>query len=422
MNLIKKKLLSDRLFLILSLFIIGGALHYIIFRFVQSPDLLPEKLKDLSPQIRLSLVSLLIISELLGTIINQTLARFIGLKKVLILGFLFNLFGLICFLFIISGWGALNILYTLLFLKTFFMGFALTTVLVSVLSYIIYELPEKIGTGILVYFAFGNIGGFVVFPFFYNLCTTHNLGFLFISLLIFITIASVFFINVTFFEPHLPKHLSHFRKGTLIWKELHYRLVLFLIVGVLFSIMENAFSAGGFVHLNRFFDPFLSYKLISIFWTFVIISQFFLSFLILFIDFRHLFYFLVVMILSALWLFPYQTSLGGLIFVFAIAGIGCSGSFAIILSGLEKELIYIARRYHHLAFLPTIECTVALMLGAYFLGEGLINLKIELLDNLKNVDISSDFKITVFLGIIMLAIISFLFYTTSLKTEQKDKS
>ncbi len=419
MKLIKNKLLSDRLFVVLSLFIIGGSLHYIIFRFVQIPDLLPENLKVLSYQIKISLIVLLIFSELLGTVINQTLARFIGLKKVLIIGFLCNFFGLLCLLSIHLDLGSYNFLLTLIFIKTFLMGFGLTTVLVAVLSYIVYELPDKIGSSVLVYFGFGNIGGFVIFPFFYNICAAHNLWILCTSILIFIAFLSIIFIELTFFEPHFPKHLLHFRKGTLIWKELHYRLILFLIAGVLFSIMENAFSTGGFVHLSLYFDSYLSNKLISIFWTFVIISQFLLSFLILFIDFRHVFYFLVIIILLALWLFPYQTTLPGLIFVFALGGIGCSGSFAIMLSGLEKELIYISKRYHHLAFLPTIECTVALMLGAYFLGEGLINLKIELMEKISDEDISKHFKIVVFLGVIMLTIISFLFFTTSFAHKKK---
>lgn len=419
MHSLKSKLFSDRLFLVLSLFVIGGALHYIIFRFVQTPDLLPEQLKDLSLKIRVALLLVLIFSELTGAIINQTLARFIGLKKILLLGFGFNGFGLLCILFLHMGTAPLHFLYALLFLKNFFMGFALTSVLVAVLSYIIYELPQRIGSGILVYFAFGNIGGFVVFPFFYNISTAHNLAFLFIFLFLFTTAVSLIFIKMTFFEPHFPKHLVHFRKGTLIWSELHYRLVLFLIAGVLFSIMENAFSSGGYVHLNRFFDSFLSFKLISLFWTFVIISQFVLSFLINIIDFKQLFYFLVLMILLALWLFPFQTGLYGLIFVFALGGIGCSGSFAIMLSSLEKELIYIARRYHHLAFLPTIECTVALMLGAYFLGEALVNLKIEFMEQIKDSDISNYFNTAALLGLVMLIIISFLFYTTSLRHKKK---
>ncbi|KPK33161.1 MAG: hypothetical protein AMS24_01950 [Chlamydiae bacterium SM23_39] len=406
-----KNMFSNKFFSLFSLFLLGGVLHYVVFQFVQNVQFTPDNLKIFYKDLHFVFLMILIGSEITGALINQVIARKIGLEKTLILGFSLNLLGLLILLFTHLNKEFILINYAALFLKTIVIGIALTLVLSTIISYIVFVMPKKIGSGILIYFAFGNIGAFLIFPFLLDITMLHNLQWFSIYFLIALVIFSIFIIKKIFINPPFPKHLEKLRKGSLIWKELHYRLALFLVAIILFSLCESTFSKWGKIYFVKYFSEKLSDTIISLFWFFVIISQIVLCFLILFLDIRKTFYFLSMMIAFSLLFLSFNIALANIIIVLAIGGIGCSGTFAIILGNLEKELIYLTKKSHHLAFLPYVEMTVAWMLAAYFLGDGIIAFQIEKMD-IATIDIFKYFKMGSVFAFIMIFILSFLFYTS----------
>ena len=59
------------------------------------------------------------------------------------------------------------------------------------------------------------------------------------------------FVYANFLNPIVPKYLVHLRRGTLIWKELHYRMGLFVLAMVFYGIVESAFSIWGSFYLLK---------------------------------------------------------------------------------------------------------------------------------------------------------------------------
>lgn len=402
---------SNKILIVLSLFILGGTFHYLIYEFVQTDAFVPSDFRSIISDNRLFLMSVLISFQIFGAVSNQLLVGKFGLKNVLIFGFFLDLVALFMLSLVHISKGPYEVIFTLIVIKTAIIGAALTMILVSVISYIVFEMPKRIGSGIIAFFAFANVGAFLIFPIFLDICISNNLERPFLFIAIALTVISIWVIYMLLINPRVPSELVHLRKGSRIWKELHYRLFLFLVAVLLFSLCASAYTTWGRVHLDQLFEIKVANEIIVLFWIFVIISQFFLSFFLAFLDFRKIFYFLVTLILLSQFLIIFDMGLKILVFAFAVGGMGCSGAFAIIVSGMERELIEVTKRYHNMAFLPYVEFTIAWMVATFLIGEGVGNFVVN---SLKGITLASTFyyfQISAVFAFLMLIFISYLFYT-----------
>lgn len=362
-----KKLFSKKAALTLSLFLIGG-LHTMIFAFFEFPSnfLFGEEAETFSLYCKIVLYG----CAILVSFSHQFLCRNLGLKKTLIIGLLFNFFGLLTLWInqIIGG------LVVLLFLDMFFFGFALTSVINSLVTFIVITFPNRTGVAIIALFAIFN-GGVMLAPLllglFKGLHITHAI---FPCLMTFIIVA-IWYIQNKLFDPPYPRHLQHLRNGTLIWRELHYRLALFFLAIICYGIVENSFNLWGFVVIEQTLGESVANETISLFWLFMIVGQILLMVPLYLYSTQKVFYPLIGLVITALYFLFHQHKLFGFFAGLAAGGIGCSAIFPILLSMMEKELIHIARGSH---VLPYIETAVSVLMAGYFVGTGTIDLWLEI--------------------------------------------
>jgi MFS family permease len=297
---------------------------------------------------------------------HQQLGHKLGLRKTLYGGLICNILGISALLLSrsIGGWPPLVVL------NMIFFGAALTSVINSLVTYIILEFPDKVGFGIVALFAFLNIGQMlssILLEIFQGL----HLEAVLYPFLIFLLLLSIWFVHKYFFDPFFPPHMEHARKGTLIWKELHYRLALFVIAIVAYGLTETTFSLWGYTHIEKFQGLVTANELIPFFWLFMIIGQMILLLPLYFFPQVRIFYSLIIIIIGAAFYFPLQSNVPGLLLGLIAAGAGCSAVFPILLSMLEKELFSLVRDQR---ILPYIEVTTSLMIAGYFVGVGTIDL------------------------------------------------
>ena len=357
-------LLSERLITTLGLFTIGS-LHAMIFAVFQIPEnfLLDRNSPELAFYCKIVLYSFAIGASLS----HQLLCRKIGLRKTLYVGLLCNLLGLATLMLNKLSGGSLF----LIFLDMIFFGIALTSVINALVTYIILEFPKKIGTGITAFFACLN-GGVLLAPFLLNVFLHRET--LFYFLLMGLILLSLWYVHVTFFEPPFPAHLAHLRQGTLIWKELHYRLGLFVTAIVCYGLTETTFNLWGFIQIDNVLGTLIANETIPIFWLFLIIGQILLLIPLYFFPAKRIFYLLILTVFAAGIYFSHQTHLAGFISGLALAGFGCSAVFPILLSMMEKEILSFAEPSQ---LLPFIETVVSVMLAGYFFGVGIIDLWVQ---------------------------------------------
>ena len=299
---------------------------------------------------------------------HQMLGRKWGLRKTLYGGLICNILGISALLLnqSVGGVGSTP----LILLNMIFFGLAITSVINSLVTYIILEFPEKVGFGIVALFAFLNIGlmlSSVVVEIFLGLQIDAFL-YPFLLLLLFL---SIWFVHKYFFDPFFPPHMEHARKGTLIWKELHYRLALFVIAIIAYGLTETTFYLWGYTHIEKFQGAAIANEIIPFFWLFMIIGQIILLLPLYFFPQVRIFYSLVIITIGAAFYFPLQTKVPGLLLGLVAAGTGCSAIFPVLLSMLERELFAIVSADR---ILPFIEVSTSLMLAGYFVGVGTIDL------------------------------------------------
>lgn len=414
-KILPKKTFYYKFYVFLSLFMLGGTLHYCIFAFISSLKGFVPKNIVFSDQFKFLSEITFLVFEFLGAIITPLLLRFIGLKKTLLSGLFIIILALICSAGIYYfRTGPINVLSFFWYLIDIFLGLTLAITHVSIISYIIFEMSKGIGGGILTFYAFTNIGSYLIYPFISDIYISFNLQWLFLIIFILLMIFSIWLLNILLIDPILPKHIVHLRKGTLVWKELHYRLGLFLLAVFIISLGENAFTFFGWGKVFIIDYPFVDYpiKIISLFWIFTIISKLVLSFISIFIDFKKIFYFMILMIISALYLISYHPNLQWLIVAFFLGALGCSAVFAIMITELEKELKCITKKHHKKAYLIYIEFIIAWMIAAYWLGDEIGFLHLRLLKNVYRFTTFGYFKLLSFLVFAALLLIIFLFYTS----------
>src|SRR3989338_4971139 len=343
-----------------GLFLIG-ALHTMLFSTFQVPKnfLMGHSSSNLEFWCKVLLYTCAISVSLL----HQWMCRTLGLRKVLYCGLLLNLFGMTTLFLSTLGGGKGPLL--LVFLNMIFFGAALTSVINSLVTYIIVEFPKRVGVVVVVLFVFFNLGAMLA-PLIQD--TTPAIIY---SVLGTLLLLGIWFVHVFFFDLPLSARRIHMEKGSLIWKQLHYRLLLLCIAIIAYALTETTFNVWGYVDLISRFGLKAADHTIPTFWFFLIVGQITLLIPLYFFPPKRIFYFLILVIIAATFMYPLQTDIKGFITWLAIAGFGCSAVFPILLSQMEKELFPIAKGKNIYSY---IEKSISLLFACYFTGVGIIDI------------------------------------------------
>lgn len=359
----------NRIILTISLFLIG-ALHTFIFGIFQIPENFLQG--SASPSLQLVSKTVLIIFAVITSVNHQLLCRIFGLRRTLYLGLLGNTLGM-SILFINQSL-ALKGSFAFVILNTIFFGIALTSVINCLITYIIIEFPKKVGLGIVTFFMFCNFGAMLA-PLSHELFNHLHLNSFLFPLLIVLLILSIWYVHLKFFEPEVPPHLVHLRKGTMIWKELHYRLALFVIAITAYGLTESTFNLWGFIEIRDTLGTHFASEAIGFFWAFMIIGQIAILLPMNYISPIKIFYILLCLIIFASIYFANQKTLPHYIIGLAAGGFGCSGIFPILLTILEQEIRPFAKGSYLLFY---IEMVISMMIAGYFFGVGFMDLWIAI--------------------------------------------
>lgn len=357
-----QKMMSHRFLLTIGLFLIGG-LHTMIFAIFQIPG--NFLLGSDSPELMFYCKLILYVCAIGVSFSHAPICQRLGLRKALYLGMIFNLLGMsILWIshYIQSGHLALIIL------EMIFFGLALTSVINPLITYIVLEFPKRVGAGITALFAVFNLGVMMaplLLDFF------RDFSYAIYPFLLFLLLVSIWFIHSFFFDPPYPAHLEHLRKGSKLWKQLHYRLGLFVLAITAYSMTETTFNLWGVVQMRDLLGLDLADETISLFWLFMIVGQILLLIPLYFYPAKRVFYLLIAVVAAALFFFTKQDSLTGFIIAVAVGGFGCSAIFPILLSMMEGELQPFAKGSR---MLPHIEMATSIMMAGYFIGVGTIDL------------------------------------------------
>jgi hypothetical protein len=300
---------------------------------------------------------------------HQIIVRNFTLKSTFIAGLFSNIIGLSTIWISISYGGVLP----LIFVSMFFIGIAFTSVLNSIITYFVIEFPGRISVSLIIMFAFGN-GGSLISNILFNALKAANFSSGFFFLTIVLMVLAILYIGVRFFDPQFPKHLTHLRKGTLLWKELHYRLVFFIFSIIAYGAVESIFGVWSGMYLLKFITQALTKDAVSIFWLSMVVGQILLMIPLYFFSGRKIFPFLILTLIFAIFFYQKQTHLAGFIASLVIGGVGCAAIFPILLSFLEEEVIELSRMSGRENYLPYIETGTCFMLAGYFFGVGIVDL------------------------------------------------
>lgn len=371
---------SHKMLVTLGLFLIGS-LHTMIFTFFQ----LPENYATWIPieyLIYLKLVSYA--SAIVASVFHHSLCQKFGMKSIFIGSLVFNLLGLSCILLSWIHFPSDIYAYTLIFIGCISFGAALLVVINSLISYLTIEYPEQIYTGIIVLFMFLNLG-VMLSPVLLDFFNNYDLRWLFIAALMGLLIIAIFSTKRYLFNPEFPKKDKSVRKNSLLWKDLHYRLVFFVLAIVFYGMVENTFNLWGEIYLAQYFPVEEANSIITLFWLFMILGQILILFPMYYLNPNIVFTALSVIAIGALWGLYKSENPYSLIAFIILGGVGCSGLFPLVLSSLGSQIIKDSKMEHR-KFLPYIEMGSAYILAGYILGIGLIdlfhvwNLNQELLD------------------------------------------
>jgi hypothetical protein len=367
----KRAYLSKRFIITIALFLIGS-LHTMIFAIFQIPEnfLMGRN----SPELAFACKVVLYCFAIGVSLGHQVICRHFGLRKALYMGLLCNLFGISTLLFnqtISQGQG----LISLIFLDMIFFGMALTSVINALVTYIIIEFPKKVGIGIVSLFAFFNLGAMFA-PLLLEALQAIGISQFMYYVLIALLLLGIWFIHVYFFDPAVsPAHIQ-LKKGSIIWKKLHYRLALFVVAIIAYALTETTFNLWGYIQIKNLLGVQIANETTPFFWMFLIVGQVFLLVPLYFLPAKRILFALVAVIIAASFFFPLQDNLAGSIFWLGIAGFGCSAVFPILLSQMEKEMLPYAKGNRILSY---IEKSISLMFAGYFTGVGVIDLWVQLL-------------------------------------------
>ena len=358
--------MNKKISITVMLFLIG-AFHTMVFSFIQIPGtFIAEDLSE-DPIIYKAILYLFTVGV---SCFHQPIARRFGLKKVLIYGLLGNVIGLL--LLFVHHFLEHPVYHFSLYLSMAFFGSSMLSVINSLVTYIILEFPAKSVSAITALFIFLN-GGIMLTPVTLTAAAAAGLGWSFFFIVIALLLLAMLAVKTLFFEPEYPKHLEHLRSGSLIWKEMHRRLALYVLAIFIYSVIESTFSLWGAVLLLAHAPAIIAENAISIFWLFMILGQMLFMIPLYYLEPRKVFYYLMPLIIAALLYTPAQTHLSTISVGLAIGGMACAVVYPIVLALLEMEIIQASLMSQHVHYLPLVDAAVSFLMAGYLLGSSVVD-------------------------------------------------
>ena len=349
----------------LGLFFICS-IQMMIFGFVQMFDPLvgPETLSKVIP-LNIFFYSVMLITSVL----HPYIMRSFTLKFAL-------LAGLVCDLVAVSIWlvnESMGGSVSLMFVSFFFVGVANVSVVNCLITYLVVEFPKSLGFAMIGLFLFANIGMAVQATLF-SIWTERSFYPTFCIISITLLFLSVGFVYTQFFNPIVPKHLVHLRRGSLIWKEFHYRMALFIVAMLFYGMIETVYSSWGNIYLLNFINEKETNFAVTYFWIAMVFGQLALLAPIYYYSARKVFSLLLLYGIGVSFFLERQTEVHHLMYGYVAAGFGCSIIFPMLLAFFEKEVMKncaLSKIESPIAF---IETGISLMLGGYLTGVGIVSL------------------------------------------------
>jgi hypothetical protein len=388
-----------------------NAVHFLIATYFQIPgNSFAAKLTESETGLQIIFYGISVASALLYSII----VRKMTLKYVLMSSLIADLIGLAFY------WGsaAMGGNYPCVVIGTAFMGFAFLTVCISVVTYLVLEFPKKLGASLMAIFAFGDLGNIAANLIFDAVDgTIYGPGcYFFLSLTLCFLI---WFIAAKFTDPVFPKHLKKMREGSVIWREFHYRLGFFLIAAIGYGIVESLFAVWGEVYLLQFLTQSIVTSTISIYWFGMMIGKFLLLVPLYFFSTSKVFPLLILGAMGAILYIEHQTEVSGFFIGFGAAGLFLAAVMPLIIASLENEIINSSIASHRRSYLPFVEIGTALIIGAHFLGVGIV---VIFMESVRSINPTNFFNSALIISAIVGLIIGFLNWTFSVKNSPKNNT
>ena len=184
---------------------------------------------------------------------------------------------------------------------------------------------------------------------------------------------SIGFVFAKFFNPLVPKHLARLRRGSLIWKEFHYRMALFIFAMLFYGMIETVYSSWGGLYLLNFMNAKQTGFCVTYFWIAMVVGQLALLVPIYYFSARKIFSLLLLYSIAVSLFLERQTGVHYLMACYFAAGLGSSIIFPMLLAFFEREVMHtcaLSRIESPIAF---IETGISLMVGGYLVGVGVVS-------------------------------------------------
>jgi len=351
--------------LTLSLLLIAS-LQTMIFGFFQIAD----HSISIEHASRIIPLNILFYSVMLVTsLFHPFIMRKFSLQFALIAGLCCDLLG-VSFVWINEAVGGTFVLVVFGFL---FAGISIVSVINCLVTYLVIEFPRSLSFAMLVLFLFANLG-ILADTLIYDLLADHNFYPIFCGTVIGLILLAIYFVYTRFFNPVVPVHLAHLRRSSLIWKELHYRMGLFIAMMLLYGVVETLLSTWGGIYLLKFVRAVQAEQAVILFWACMILGQLLLLAPIYFFSARKIFSLLMIFTIGILAFLAEQTHATGLIAGYIGAGLGCAIIFPALLSFFEKEVLITCSLSKIKSPIAFVETGISLMVGGYLAGVGLVNM------------------------------------------------
>jgi hypothetical protein len=346
-----------------------NAIHFMVINFFEIPGNFYETaIEHYETELEIIYYGIAILS----TFCYPMIARKISLKYTLITALLCDLLGLFMIWLCTFTGGT----YIFALLATLFKATAFLTVTISAITYLVLEFPKTLIASIMALFAFGDVGGILANLLFTALTgTQYGIGFFLLSTVLLVGL--IWYIAATFLDPQFPKHLQKLRKGSLIWKEFHYRLAFFLLAGICYGFTESVFSGWSEIYLLKFLPQDFVTATVSLYWLAMLVGKFILLIPAYFLPVHRLFPLLIMATIGSIIFIQGQSQFTGVLLGFGLAGISLAAVMPIIIGTMEGEIITSSKLSHRNNYLPFIESGTALIIGSHFCGVGLMSLYLQ---------------------------------------------
>lgn len=400
--------------MITCLFVIS-ILHGLIFATAQEVTLFLSQSMDAALDGHRGILSLsLYFSGVAVPLLNQRWCRLWGIKRVFISGLCANFVGMGFFLLTNFFTAASFFSYFLIVLGMLSLGAAISSVATILATYVVVQFPKIVALGLILFYSALNFGFQLSHPLF-TYFSEAGIESAYLVGLALLMVAFVVIIRLYFVAPKIPGHLDEFRKGTQIWKELHYRFGLFIIAMVFYGMIENTFTAFGHRYLEGFISIGVANSTLFFFWLALNLGQITIGIPAFWILPSKVLKILPLFIITALALIPFQTEASDFLMAFTIGGLGCSAIFPLLIAMIALDVKSLVQRDAYESMIPYMEAGCGYMVASYTLGLGIIALQAELIDRFAPNVLVINFQVGIAYAVALIVLVYYLARTSPQK-------